>query len=143
LGGEDLMRVDGTNRRLRTRIGVALCGLASLAACGTSGQANAGGSSLTSTFAAIEGATRYASSTWGYEVTDVKTGKVLAAQNAQKMFDPGSTMKLYSVSAALHAYGPNYRFVTPVYRDGSVTAGTLNGNLVLVASGDMSFGLRE
>ena len=40
-------------------------------------------------------------------------------------------------------YGPNYRFRTPVYREGTVTGGTLTGNLVLVASGDMSLGLRE
>ena len=138
------MRAHGTNRRrLPAPIGVSLCVLAFLAACGTPGQANAGGTSLTSTFAAIEGAPRYSHSTWGYQVSDVKSGKVLAVQNAQKMFDPGSTMKLYSVSATLRAYGPSYRFVTPVYRDGSVTAGTLTGNLVLVGSGDMSFGLRE
>jgi serine-type D-Ala-D-Ala carboxypeptidase/endopeptidase (penicillin-binding protein 4) len=59
------------------------------------------------------------------------------------MFDPGSTMKSYSVSAALRMYGPNYRFRTPVYRQGTVTDGTLNGNLVLVGSGDLTFGLRE
>jgi D-alanyl-D-alanine carboxypeptidase/D-alanyl-D-alanine-endopeptidase (penicillin-binding protein 4) len=138
------MRAPGANRRrLLGPVGVALCVPALLTALGASGPASASGSSLTSTFAAIEGAPRYAHSTWGYQVTDVKSGKVLAAQNAQMMFDPGSTMKLYSVSAALRAYGPSYRFVTPVYRDGTVTAGALNGNLVLVASGDMSLGLRE
>ena len=52
-------------------------------------------------------------------------------------------MKLYSVSTALRRYGPDYRFRTPVYREGSVAGGTLSGNLVLVASGDMSLGLRE
>ena len=52
-------------------------------------------------------------------------------------------MKTYSVSTALQHYGPNYRFRTPVYRQGTVAGGTLSGNLVLVASGDMSFGLRE
>jgi D-alanyl-D-alanine carboxypeptidase len=85
----------GTNRRrLLATIGIALCVVTFLAGCGTSGQATAGRTSLTATFAAIEGAPRYAHSTWGYEVTDVKSGNVLAAQNAQKMFDPGSTMKL-------------------------------------------------
>jgi serine-type D-Ala-D-Ala carboxypeptidase/endopeptidase (penicillin-binding protein 4) len=135
--------LDTNRRRFLAPVGGVLCVLAFLTAGGASGPANAAGTSLTSTFAAIEGAPRYVHSTWGYEVVDVKSGKVLAAQNAQKMFDPGSTMKLYSVTAALRAYGPNYRFVTPVYRDGSVNAGTLSGNLVLVASGDLSFGLRE
>ena len=98
---------------------------------------------LAQTFASIEGQPRYAHADWGYTVIDVKSGKVLAAQNPQKMFDPGSTMKTYSVSTALSDYGPNYRFHTPVYRQGSVSGGTLNGNLILVASGDMSLGLRE
>jgi D-alanyl-D-alanine carboxypeptidase/D-alanyl-D-alanine-endopeptidase (penicillin-binding protein 4) len=68
---------------------------------------------------------------------------VLAAQNANKMFDPGSTMKTYSVATALNLYGPDYRFHTPVYKIGTVAGGILTGNLILVASGDMSLGLRE
>jgi D-alanyl-D-alanine carboxypeptidase/D-alanyl-D-alanine-endopeptidase (penicillin-binding protein 4) len=102
-----------------------------------------GPANLTQTFASIEGQPRYAHADWGYAVVDVKSGKVLAAQNPQKMFDPGSTMKTYSVSTALSAYGPTYRFHTPVFRQGSVSGGTLSGNLILVASGDMSLGLRE
>jgi D-alanyl-D-alanine carboxypeptidase/D-alanyl-D-alanine-endopeptidase (penicillin-binding protein 4) len=103
----------------------------------------AGSLSVTKIFASIERASRYRPSDWGYDVLDEKTGRVLVAQNAQKMFDPGSTMKLYSVATALSKYGPSYRFRTPVYRDGRLTGGMLNGNLVMVASGDMSFGLRE
>ncbi len=93
--------------------------------------------------ARIERSSRYRHSDWGYQVVDQKSARVLVAQNAQKMFDPGSTMKLYSVSTALRLYGPNYRFRTPVYREGTVTGATLSGNLVLVASGDLTFGLRE
>jgi D-alanyl-D-alanine carboxypeptidase/D-alanyl-D-alanine-endopeptidase (penicillin-binding protein 4) len=98
---------------------------------------------LARTFAAIEGNPRYVHADWGYEALDVKTGKVLGAQNPQKMFDPGSTMKTYSVSTALREYGPNYRFHTPVFRQGTVADGILSGNLILVASGDLSLGLRE
>jgi D-alanyl-D-alanine carboxypeptidase/D-alanyl-D-alanine-endopeptidase (penicillin-binding protein 4) len=102
-----------------------------------------GAAKVAKIFAAIENLPRYRQSDWGYAVVDEESGQTLLAQNAQKMFDPGSTMKLYSVSAALSKYGPNYQFRTPVYRQGSVTGGTLNGNLVLVASGDLTFGLRE
>lgn len=109
----------------------------------TPGQVGASGADLAARLAAIERGPLYAHATWGYEVADVKSGTVFAQQKQKQMFDPGSTMKLYSVSAALRAYGPNYRFVTPIYRDGTVTSGTLNGNLILVASGDMSLGLRE
>ena len=53
------------------------------------------------------------------------------------------SMKSFAVSAALDAYGPDHTFKTPVYKAGSVSGGTLDGNLVLVAAGDFSFGLRE
>ena len=98
---------------------------------------------LVQTFNRIEHKPIYRQSTWGYDVLDQRTGKVLASQNAQQMFDPGSTMKLYSVSTGLRLYGTHYRFRTPVYREGTVADGTLTGNLVLVGSGDLTFGLRE
>ena len=52
-------------------------------------------------------------------------------------------MKIYSVATGLRLYGTGYRFRTPVYREGRVSGGTLTGNLVLVASGDLTFGLRQ
>jgi serine-type D-Ala-D-Ala carboxypeptidase/endopeptidase (penicillin-binding protein 4) len=100
-------------------------------------------STLAQTFARIEHKPVYRQSTWGYDVLDQRTGQVLASQNDQQMFDPGSTMKLYSVSTGLRLYGTHYRFRTPVYREGTVADGTLTGNLVLVGSGDLTFGLRE
>jgi D-alanyl-D-alanine carboxypeptidase len=121
---------------------VLLSGSATAAGAATSGDV-AGPAELAETIARIERQPRYRQSDWGYQVLDEKSGKVLAAQNDQKMFDPGSTMKLYSVSTALSKYGSNYRFHTPVYRQGTVAGGALSGNLVLVASGDVSLGLRE
>ncbi|HEY1444665.1 MAG TPA: D-alanyl-D-alanine carboxypeptidase/D-alanyl-D-alanine-endopeptidase [Acidimicrobiales bacterium] len=119
-----------------------LCSSPSLA--GASGEsASTGPQSLTTALAAIEDQSRYDHSTWGYQVEDAKTGKVLASQNGRSMFDPGSTMKIYSNATALRLYGPNYRFTTPAYRLGTVTGGTLDGNLVLVGSGDLSLGLRD
>jgi D-alanyl-D-alanine carboxypeptidase/D-alanyl-D-alanine-endopeptidase (penicillin-binding protein 4) len=124
--------------------GVLMLSVFPAAAVGAATTGNVTGpANLAQTYSSIEGAPKYLHADWGYEVLDQKTGTVLAAQNAQKMFDPGSTMKMYSVSTALKEYGPNYRFHTPVYRQGTVTGGTLSGNLVLVASGDMSLGLRE
>jgi serine-type D-Ala-D-Ala carboxypeptidase/endopeptidase (penicillin-binding protein 4) len=102
-----------------------------------------GPSNLAHALTAIENSPLYQHSDWGISVVDEKSGQVMVAQNDQKMFDPGSTMKIYSISTVLRLYGPNYRFKTPVYREGTVAGRTLNGNLVLVASGDMSMGLRE
>jgi D-alanyl-D-alanine carboxypeptidase/D-alanyl-D-alanine-endopeptidase (penicillin-binding protein 4) len=102
-----------------------------------------GPAALTAALAAIENLPKYKDADWGYSVLDQKTGDVIAAQNADKMFDPGSTMKTYSVSTALRFYGDSYQFKTPVYRAGTVSGDALNGNLILVGSGDLSFGLRE
>jgi D-alanyl-D-alanine carboxypeptidase/D-alanyl-D-alanine-endopeptidase (penicillin-binding protein 4) len=98
---------------------------------------------LTAALAKIENQPKYHPSDWGYSVLDQKTGRVVASQNADHLFDPGSTMKTYAVSTALRLYGSDYQFHTPVYRAGNVSAGSLNGNLVLVGSGDLTFGLRE
>jgi serine-type D-Ala-D-Ala carboxypeptidase/endopeptidase (penicillin-binding protein 4) len=113
----------------------------------TSGTARGDGATgparLTKALAAIEDLPKYKSSDWGYVVLDQKSGEVLASQNANKMFDPGSTMKTFAVSTALRLYGNDYKFRTPVYRAGTIAGQTLNGNLVLVASGDLTLGLRE
>ena len=48
--------------------------------------------------------------------------------------------KIFSVGELLNQIGPNYRFNTPIYRQGSVGAGgVLNGNLILDAAGDIFF----
>jgi D-alanyl-D-alanine carboxypeptidase/D-alanyl-D-alanine-endopeptidase (penicillin-binding protein 4) len=103
----------------------------------------AGPAALTAALAAIESQPKYEPSNWGYSVMDQATGDVIAAQDADHLFDPGSTMKTYSVSTALRLYDSDYHFRTPVYRAGTVSGDSLNGNLILVGSGDLSFGLRE
>ncbi|MBX9787328.1 MAG: D-alanyl-D-alanine carboxypeptidase/D-alanyl-D-alanine-endopeptidase [Pirellulales bacterium] len=88
-------------------------------------------------------APRFKHAHWGLLVVDLATGKVLLAFNPDKLFAPASTTKLYSVAAALDALGANYRFETPVYARGVRSVdGQLHGDLVLVASGDLSFGGR-
>jgi D-alanyl-D-alanine carboxypeptidase/D-alanyl-D-alanine-endopeptidase (penicillin-binding protein 4) len=77
----------------------------------------------------------YAHSRLAVLIEDSATGEKLLDRDSTKMFVPGSIMKTYSTSAALEGYGPNYRFRTPVY--------SMNGNLILVASGDFSMGLRD
>jgi serine-type D-Ala-D-Ala carboxypeptidase/endopeptidase (penicillin-binding protein 4) len=112
-------------------------------ASSANGAGTTGPAGLTSALLDIEHGRRYAHADWGYLVLDQKTGEVLAGQNQARMFDPGSTMKTFAVSAALEQYGSDYVFRTPVYRTGTQSGGTLTGNLVLVGSGDLSFGLRK
>ena len=93
----------------------------------------------------IEAVTRgpdYKQAHWGILVADAESGKVVYEQHADRMFTPASTTKLYTCAAALGAFGPDYKFETPVYRRGEVQAGTLHGDLILVASGDLTFGGR-
>lgn len=107
------------------------------------GNVATGPADLTKTLTGIEQGPRYKHSDWGYLVVDQKTGEVLASQSPDRMFDAGSTMKTFSVAAALDAYGNDHVFRTPVYKTGTQAGDALNGNLVLVGSGDLSFGLRK
>ncbi len=76
-------------------------------------------------------------STVGVEVYDLTAQKTLVAFNEDKLFTSGSTTKLITEGVALALLGENYRFHTRVYSTGSITPdGTLQGDLVLVASGD-------
>jgi D-alanyl-D-alanine carboxypeptidase/D-alanyl-D-alanine-endopeptidase (penicillin-binding protein 4) len=80
---------------------------------------------------------------WGILVTDLASGETVYELNADKLFVPASTTKLFSVATALDALGADYRFETPILQFGELDAhGRLQGNLVLVASGDLSFGGR-
>ncbi len=58
------------------------------------------------------------------------------------MYIPGSSTKLFSVSATLDALGFDRRLETPIYAQGEVRDDTLTGDLVLVASGDLTMGGR-
>jgi len=84
----------------------------------------------------------YKQAHWGLLFVDLETGKVLFESNADKLFAPASVTKLYSVAAALDALGADFRFQTPVYRRGAVDDGQLDGDLILVAGGDLSLGGR-
>jgi PBP4 family serine-type D-alanyl-D-alanine carboxypeptidase len=79
----------------------------------------------------------YQHAIFGIEILSLDTGKVIYALNADKLFTPGSTTKLLTEGAALGLLGPDYRFRTCIYRTGPILPnGTLDGDLVLVASGD-------
>jgi len=74
---------------------------------------------------------------WGVEVISLSTGKVLYAQNEDKLFTPASVTKLFTTSAALALIGPEYRFRTTIETAGMVDKyGRLTGDLVLVGRGD-------
>ena len=80
---------------------------------------------------------------WGILVVDRKTGQTMYERNADLLFAPASVTKLFSTAAALVELGPNYRFQTPLVRRGEVDVkGTLHGDVILVAQGDLAMGGR-
>ncbi|MCC9604524.1 D-alanyl-D-alanine carboxypeptidase/D-alanyl-D-alanine-endopeptidase [Blastopirellula sp. JC732] len=85
----------------------------------------------------------YKNATWGILVIDLQTGDTVFSKNADRQMLIGSIRKMFSVGLALDQLGEDYRFVTPIYRQGEVKDGVLNGDLVVVASGDLSMGGRE
>src|SRR3989440_3997707 len=75
--------------------------------------------------------------TFGIEFYSLDAGKPIYTVNVDKLFTPGSTTKLLTEGTALALLGADFRFHTRVYRTGVISAdGTLDGDLVLVASGD-------
>lgn len=80
---------------------------------------------------------------WGVLVVDRKTGQTIYERNADLLFAPASVTKLFSTAAALVELGPNFRFQTPLVRRGEVDVkGTLRGDVILVAQGDLAMGGR-
>jgi D-alanyl-D-alanine carboxypeptidase len=92
---------------------------------------------------AIFDAPRYQGAIWGLRVIDLETGKPLINLEPRYQFLIGSVRKVFSVGELLNQVGPTHRFNTVVYRQGAVSdTGTLQGDLILVASGDLTMGGR-
>jgi len=87
-------------------------------------------------FAGVEGE----GSLTGAFVVDAATGLPLYAHHEHVRLLPASTMKVVSTSAALSALGPDFRFHTPVWLQGSQLGNLFLGDLVVEASGDPSLG---
>lgn len=79
---------------------------------------------------------------WGLHVAALDTGEALFDLAGGDRYVPGSTTKLFPASAALVRFGPDHTFVTRVFAAGGIADGALDGNLVLVAAGDLAFGGR-
>ena len=76
-------------------------------------------------------------SSFGIEFYSLDNGKVIYQHNPDKLMVPGSTTKLLTEGTLLELLGGDYRFHTRVYRTGPIKKdGTLDGDIVLVASGD-------
>ncbi len=72
----------------------------------------------------------------GFVVADARTGQVLEAHNPLLPLPPASTAKAITSLYAMERLGPGFRFSTDVVATGPVSGGVVQGDVVLVGSGD-------
>jgi D-alanyl-D-alanine carboxypeptidase len=85
----------------------------------------------------------YSGSIWGLRVVDLATGEVLINRKPAYQFFIGSVRKVFTIGELINQIGPAHTFDTPVYREGPISSkGVLQGDLILVASGDLTMGGR-
>lgn len=90
----------------------------------------------------IMGKPDYPNARWGLLQQDPDSGQVVHSRLADQLFIPGSVAKLFGTSGAWDTLGGDHRFRTPVYAVGDRRGSTLNGDLDLVAQGDLTMGGR-
>ncbi len=92
---------------------------------------------------AIMNKPRYADAVWSLRVIDLDSGELIYNLEPNLVLLTGSLRKAFSSGVSLNELGAGHRFKTPVYRQGEVDAGgVLQGNLILVANGDLTLGGR-
>ncbi len=76
----------------------------------------------------------------GFMVATLK-GEVLAEHNADRLFNPASVTKVATSLTAISRLGPDFRFRTSLYTDGTFdpSTGVLHGSLYVIGSGDPAF----
>lgn len=76
----------------------------------------------------------------GFIVTTLK-GEVLAEHNADRLYNPASVTKIATSLTAISRLGPDFKFRTSLYTDGTLDASTgiLHGSLYVLGSGDPGF----
>jgi D-alanyl-D-alanine carboxypeptidase/D-alanyl-D-alanine-endopeptidase (penicillin-binding protein 4) len=79
---------------------------------------------------------------WGVLAYSLDRRQRLIDINAQALFVPASTTKLVSAAAAYETVGWDYRFETTLWAAGPIVDGVLQGDLIVVGSGDPSIGSR-
>lgn len=74
------------------------------------------------------------------QVTESITGKTILSSYPQLCLTPASTLKLITSATALELLGSNYTFKTIVWTDGTISNGTLSGNMIITGGGDPTLG---
>lgn len=80
-----------------------------------------------------------AAGTWGVEARSLVTQETLVAANARRLMTPASTMKTLTLAVAADQLGWDYTYETRLVPSGTISNGVLDGDLVVIGSGDPSF----
>jgi D-alanyl-D-alanine carboxypeptidase/D-alanyl-D-alanine-endopeptidase (penicillin-binding protein 4) len=79
---------------------------------------------------------------WGIAVRSLQRNETLFELNSRSMLVPASVSKLVSVATAVDAVGWDFRYETTLRATGPVIDGVLQGDLLVVGSGDPTIGGR-
>jgi D-alanyl-D-alanine carboxypeptidase/D-alanyl-D-alanine-endopeptidase (penicillin-binding protein 4) len=77
---------------------------------------------------------------WGVLIKSLKTDETMYSVNAKRLMMPASNMKIVTLAAAADRLGWTYTYETQVFASGRIDAGVLQGDLIVVGSGDPSIG---
>lgn len=93
-------------------------------------------SALASRIQAVMDRPEFKHAIFGVALYLLPDGRMVWSQNPDKLFVSASTTKLLTEGSALQLLGDDYRFRTRVYRTGRLNGSTVEGDLILVGSGD-------
>ena len=77
---------------------------------------------------------------WGVEARSLSNRDTLVSVNPRLLLMPASTAKTFTLAAAAATLGWDYRFETRVIPVGNIKDGVLDGDLLVIGSGDPGFG---
>jgi len=110
----------------------------------TIGGCSSNNSSIPPEIRAIFDKELYDGSVWALRVVDMETGKDIYNLRSNKDLFIGSVRKVFTMGEIINELGLDFLFHTPIHRQGIVDEeGVLNGDLILVAKGDLTMGGRR
>src|SRR5688572_18416255 len=96
--------------------------------------------SLQKAFAKFESDSQLKHAISSLYVIDAKTGEVVFDKNSQIGLAGASTQKIIIAATAFELLGKDYRYETSIGYEGAIDKDTLKSSLIVVASGDPTFG---
>jgi serine-type D-Ala-D-Ala carboxypeptidase/endopeptidase (penicillin-binding protein 4) len=78
----------------------------------------------------------FSNAQWGVVIQSLETGEYFYKRNENKLFVPASDLKLFTTAAGLYLLGPEYRFSTNVFMNGTIDGSILDGDLIVEGRGD-------